>query len=221
MSVGLGAGVVSTTTDFSQGVLQTTNVPSDMAISGDGWFAVQSAAGNNYLTRQGDFVVDSNGYLRTPSGDYLMGTAGSTAPTTPGTGFPPDKIQIPRVIGSTTEPVVSYSVDSTGAVTVTGQSGSTEVVGYISLQHYSNNNGLQDEGNGLYSYNSAAGANQYFAGGQGGAGSIQTGVLEASNVDLSTEFSNMIIAQRGFEASARVISVSDTMLQTVTNLKQQ
>lgn len=221
VSVGLGAGVMSTTTDYGQGVFQRTNVPSDMAINGDGWFAVQSTSGSNYVTRKGDFVVDSNGYLRTTDGNFLMGTMGSTAPTTPGTGFPPDKIQIPTVIGTTTEPVVSYSIDTTGALTVTGQNGGTEVVGYISLQHYSNNNGLADQGNGLYSYNSAAGTNQYYLGGQSGTGSIETGVLEASNVDLSTEFSNMIIAQRGFEASARVISVSDNMLQTVTNLKQQ
>src|SRR5690349_12472905 len=71
LSVGLGAGVVSTTTDYSQGVFQRTNVPSDMAINGDGWFAVQSTGGNDYVTRKGDFIVDSNGFLRTSDGNFL------------------------------------------------------------------------------------------------------------------------------------------------------
>ncbi len=220
LGVGGGTQVDSTTTNFNQGVFQTTNVPSDMAINGDGWFAVQSVNGDNYVTRNGNFVEDSGGYLRTPDGDYLMGVSGSTPPTSPSTGFPPDKIQIPTTVASGS-PVVSYSVGSTGAVTVTGQDGSTQVAGYITLQHYDNNNGLTNTGGGLYSYQAAAGANHYYQGASSGVGTIHTGVLEASNVDLSTEFSNMIIAQRGFEAAARVISVSDNMLLTVTQLKTQ
>jgi flagellar hook protein FlgE len=226
LAVGLGVNVESTTTNFSQGVFQTTNVPTDMGINGNGWFSVQTVGGTDLLTRDGDFVEDSSGYLRTPDGAYLMGVMGATAPTTPTAGTAPDQIQIPATIpsaagGGATTPVVSFAVDSTGAITATGQDGSTATIGYITLQSYNNNNGLVDLGNNYYQYAAAAGPNQYYQASQAGAGTIQTGVLEASNVDLSTEFANMIIAQRGFEASARVITVSDDMLQTVTNLKQQ
>ena len=224
LSVGLGVQVSGTTTDFNQGVFQTTNVPTDMAINGSGFFVVQSVGGTNYVTRNGAFVEDSNGYLRTSNGDFLMGVEGSTAPTSPSTGYPPDKIQIPTSItgaGGAATPVVSFAVDPTGAVSVTGQDGTSQVVGFVTVQNYNNDNGLVDDGGGLYSYQAAAGTNQYFSGGDSGAGTIQTGVLEASNTDLSTEFANMIIAQRGFEAAARVISVSDNMLQTVTDLKTQ
>jgi flagellar hook protein FlgE len=224
LSVGLGTNVQSTTTNFSQGVFQTTNVPTDMGINGNGFFAVQTVGGTDLLTRDGDFVEDSNGYLRTPDGAYLMGVMGTTAPTSPTAGTPPDQIQIPATItgvGGATTAVVSFAVDSTGAITVTGQDGTSATVGFITLQQYNNNNGLVDIGNNYYEYAAAAGTNQYYQASQGGTGTIQTGVLEASNVDLSTEFANMIIAQRGFEASARVITVSDNMLQTVTNLKQQ
>src|SRR5262249_31117460 len=117
--------------------------------------------------------------------------------------------------------VASFAVDTTGAITVTGQDGSTQTVGYVMLQKFNNNNGLTNAGNSLYTYSPAAGDNNSYLADDAGVGTIQTGVLEASNVDLATEFSNMIIAQRGFEASARVITVSDDMLQTVTNLKQQ
>jgi flagellar hook protein FlgE len=221
LSVGLGTEVESTTTNFSQGVFQTTNVPTDMGINGNGWFAVQDANGDNYVTRNGDFVEDSNGYLRTPSGNYLMGVNGATPPTSPSTGFPPDKIQIPTTVTSGS-PVVSFTVDSTGAITVTGQDGTTQIAGYITVQSYNNDNGLTDSGNSLYSYTAAAGTNQYYqAASSSGVGTIQTGVLETSNVDLSTEFSNMIIAQNGFDAAAKVITTSDQLLQTVDQLIQQ
>lgn len=220
LGVGLGTQVDSTTTNFNQGVFQTTNVPTDMAINGNGWFAVQSVSGENYVTRNGDFVEDSNGYLRTPDGDYLMGVTGATPPTSPSSGFPPNKIQIPTTVASGS-PVVSYSVDTTGTITVTGQDGTTQIAGYITLQNYDNNNGLSNAGNSLYSYATAAGANQYFQGASSGTGTIQTGVLEASNVDLSTEFANMMIAQNGFDAAAKVITTSNQMLQTVTNLQMQ
>ena len=220
LGVGLGTEVESTTTNFNQGVFQTTNVPTDMGINGNGFFAVQDINGNNYVTRNGDFVEDSNGYLRTPNGDYLMGVNGATPPTSPSTGFPPNQIQIPTTVASGS-PVVSFSIDQTGTITVTGQDGSTSIAGYITLQNFNNNNGLTDVGNSMYSYGPAAGANQYYSAATSGVGSIQTGVLEASNVDLSTEFSNMIIAQNGFDAAARVITTSDDMLQTVTQLKTQ
>jgi flagellar hook protein FlgE len=221
LGVGLGANVTSTETNFNQGVFQTTNVPTDMGVNGNGFFAVQSVSGTNFVTRNGDFVEDSNGYLRTPDGNFLMGVMGTTPPVSPTTGFPPDQIQIPTTITASGSPVVSFAVDPTGTITATGQDGSTQTVGFVTLQNYNNDNGLVDVGNGLYQFGTAAGTNQYFQASNSGTGTIQTGVLEASNVDLSTEFANMIIAQRGFEASARVITVSDDMLQTVTNLKQQ
>jgi len=221
LSVGLGTNVESTTTNFNQGVFQTTNVPTDMGINGNGWFAVQDANGDNFVTRNGDFVEDSNGYLRTPSGNFLMGVNGTTPPVSPTTGFPPDKIQIPTTTTSAS-PVVSFTVDSTGTITVTGQDGTTNVAGYITVQNYNNQNGLTDAGNSLYSYTAAAGANQFYqAASSSGIGTIQTGVLETSNVDLSTEFSNMIIAQNGFDAAAKVITTSDQLLQTVDQLIQQ
>jgi flagellar hook protein FlgE len=220
LEVGLGVNVGSTETNFNQGVFQTTNVPTDMGINGNGWFTVQTVGGTNLLTRDGDFVEDSSGFLRTPDGAYLMGVSGTTAPTSPTAGSPPDKIQIPSTITATGSPVVSFAVDSTGAITATGQDGSTQTVGFVTVQSFSNNNGLVNLGSNYYQYAAAAGTNQYYQASQAGAGTIQTGVLEASNVDLSTEFANMIIAQRGFEAAAKVITTSDEMLQTVTNLKQ-
>jgi len=217
IAIGLGTGVNSTSTNFSQGVFQTTNVPTDLGINGDGFFAIQTSGGANLVTRNGSFVEDSNGYLRTANGSFLMGTESAVAPASPTAGFPPNKIQIPAAVASGS-PVVSFAIDQTGAITITGQDGTTQIAGYISLQKYANNDGLIDDGGGNYSYDPAAGTNQFFLGGSSGAGTIQTGVLEASNVDLSQEFSNMITAQSAFDASAKVITVSSQLLQTVNQL---
>jgi flagellar hook protein FlgE len=220
LAVGLGTNILSTTTNFNQGVFQTTNIPTDMGINGNGWFAVQDTNGNNFVTRNGDFVEDSNGYLRSPGGNYLLGVTGATPPTNPTAGYPPDKIQIPATVASGS-PVVGFNVDTTGTITATGQDGTTSVVGYITVQNYPNNNGLTDAGSGLYSYTTSAGTNQFYqAASSSSIGQIQTGVLETSNVDLSTEFSNMIIAQNGFDAAAKVITTSNELLTTVDHLIQ-
>src|ERR1700677_3596556 len=109
LGVGLGTEVLTTTTNFNQGVFQTTNVPSDMGINGNGFFSVQSISGNDYVTRNGEFVEDSQGFLRTATGNYLMGFAGAVPPVSPTAGFPPDKLQIPTTIAATGSPVVSYA----------------------------------------------------------------------------------------------------------------
>ena len=118
------------TTNFNQGVFQTTNVPTDMGINGNGLFAVQDCGRNRLCHAQWRSSWKTvSGYIRTPDGNYLMGVMGATAPTSPSTGFPPDKIQIPATVTSGS-PVVSFAVDSTGTITVTGQDGTTEIAGY-------------------------------------------------------------------------------------------
>ncbi len=95
LGVGLGTGVNNTTTNYDQGVFQTTNVPTDMGINGNGWFSVQSTGGTNYVTRNGDFIEDSDGYLSTPDGNFLMGVNGTIVPASPTAGFPPPTPSFP------------------------------------------------------------------------------------------------------------------------------
>ncbi len=220
LAVGLGATMNTTLTTFTQGAFQRTDVPSQLAISGEGFFGVQNANGDNFITRAGDFLVDSSGYIRSSEGLYLMGLAGTTPPTTPTAGFPPDKMQIPATVGAPAEDVVSYTFGLDGTITAVGSGGTSAIVGYVTLSKYNNDNGRNAVGGNLYAYNPAAGTNQYFQAGIGGAGTVQSGALELSNVDLAKEFSDMIVTQRGFDANARTITTSDEMLQTITTLKR-
>ncbi|GEM_PF-1346924 len=251
LTVGLGTQIVGTVRQFTQGAFQRTDVVSDLGIQGDGFFAVnlaETGVGVGYLTRAGNFVKDSEGYLRMPEGPYLLGdmnginivdatglASGAYVPAdanilTPvgSAGFPADRMRIPTTIAAgagvpaaaADEPVVNFSIRRDGMVTAVGSNGTLLDIGYVTVQKYSNNNGLKAEGGNLYTYTSGAGTNQFFAGTYGGSGSIQSGTLEISNVDMSREFSDMIITQRGFDANARTISTSDEMLQTLTNMKR-
>jgi flagellar hook protein FlgE len=232
LSVGLGSQIVGTVRQFTQGALQRTDVPTDLAIQGSGFFAVESDDGGTFVTRAGNFIRDQDGYLRTMNGMFVLGNQVSvtnpgpppvlslTPPALGGTaGFPSDRILVPDPLPNG-ERLASFSIGRDGLVSAVGADGVALSVAYIPLQKFANPNGLTDIGNNLFLVSAAAGDNRYFMAGRDGTGQIQSGALELSNVDMAKQFSQMIITQRSFEANARVISTSDEMLQTVTNIKR-
>jgi len=150
---------------------------------------------------------DSQGYLVTTKGQYVLGTVTATG-----------NIGRLQVNPATT---AAINVDAAGAVSATTAAGVTTQIGVLSLAKFANAPGLERMGDNLYraSNNSGAAVNGP-AGGAAGHGSIVPGALEMSNVDLALEFTNMIIAQRGFQANSRAITTSDDMLQELVNLKR-
>ncbi len=269
LDVGLGVRVTGTVTNFSQGAFETTSIPSNVAISGNGFFVINTSesqatgagTGTTLYSRAGDFTVNNEGYLMTADGYYVMGySAGSTGSAaepdttnTEATGFSGGTIysdfsasagtslsggqltaiQIPTVIqeetfnpstnpytAGTTTAVASYSVSSTGAITVVGEDGTNAIIGYLSLATFPSNDGLNSEGAGYYTQTQASGAPSISTPGEGEAGNVQGGAVELSNSDVATEFSDMIIIQNGYSANAKVITVSNEMLETADNLIQ-
>jgi flagellar hook protein FlgE len=122
--------------------------------------------------------------------------------------------------GSGIGSLVSFSVGQDGLVSGVFSNGRTQALGQIALAAFSNPSGLIKEGNSLYTTSANSGVPQIGVAGIGGRGTLSGGQLEGSNVDLGQEFTNMIIAQRGFEANAKVITTSDQLLQQLVNLKQ-
>ena len=112
--------------------------------------------------------------------------------------------------------ISGYSIDNNGIVTATYTNGELRKIAQVAVAGFDNPAGLEKVGDNLYSITSNSGDFD----GIGKAGNFNTGVLEMSNVDLSSEFTDMIITQRGFQANSRIISVSDEMLQELTNLKR-
>ena len=224
MQIGLGVGIQSISNLYTQGALSRTSVGTDLAITSAGFFVVQDPISNNeYVTRAGDFTVDETGYLVTNNGmrvqgfdDAALSNIGDILIDT--TGMP-----------ATSDPaatMVSFAIDSEGKVNVNLTDGTQFVRAQLLLQNFSNPQGLMKEGNNLYSGIGAAGPlggatnPTPAAAGTNGLGKIQAGALELSNVDLATEFTNLITTQRAYQANARVITTSDEMLQELVNLKR-
>ncbi len=241
IQVGLGVKVASVYTDFSQGSLTVNGVPSNLAINGGGFFMVcANQNGPNattppapiYYTRAGDFSVDSNGNLVTPNGYYLMGInqtptsattpAAPAATTTQPTTLTAININEITNTSAGTFPITNttpgnYTIGPNGLVTVpNATSGNPNNYYYIPLVNVENPNGLVKAGNSLYQASSATlpgGAPIYSAAGAGSAGQIQQGALEGSNVNLTSDMSNMIVAQTGYESNSKVINTVSQMDQ--------
>jgi flagellar hook protein FlgE len=122
--------------------------------------------------------------------------------------------------GSGIGSLVSFSVGQGGLISGVFSNGRTQALGQIALATFANPAGLIKEGSSLFTTSPDSGVAEIGVAGVGGRGTLTGGTLEGSNVDLGQEFTNMIIAQRGFEANAKVITTSDQLLQDLVNLKQ-
>jgi len=241
LQIGLGVEVGSIDNMMGTGSVQTTGNATDVAIQGDGFLVVQagqasaSAPGNTppangpqwtaadngnapiQYTRAGNLSLtpDANGntYLTTPSGQYVLGTFGPNAPAT-STTAPVSPIEIPA--GAT-----NIAIASNGEVTYTWTDGTSQTAGYIALATMANEAGMQRDGNSLWSTTSNTGTTvTYGQPGTGNIGQTISGELETSNVDMATEFTNMIEAQRGYQANAQTVTTADQMMQSVLQMKQ-
>ena len=207
--VGLGSQLGSIDNIHTQGFRQTTNNPLDFAIEGDGMFVVEEQGGSRYYTRAGNFYLDEEGYIVNPQGYYLIGYTGQDGNLTETQGriFIPNNAQ-------------SFSVQSNGIVNYVNENGETQIAGQILLAKFSNPAGLEKAGSNLFLDSPNAGNNGVAVPESAGVGSVISGALEMSNVDLAEEFTEMITAQRGFQANTRIITTSDEILQELVNLKR-
>jgi flagellar hook protein FlgE len=351
IQVGLGVRVAGTSTDFSQGALQTTGRSTDMAIQGDGFFVVKQA-GQALYTRAGSLSFDATGRLVNPDGAVLQGwlangathvvnpngpttdlifpqgqiiPSTATADITVGGNLPPTMpITAPATTASTSSSITvydsqgnavpvtltftydpatapnpwkvaatdaanvslgtqalafsgtgnlttpaapgtfaitggalgalsvkvglqapgtplvsfggtpsataisqdgapsgtlqSFSVASSGTVSGVFSNGQSEVLGQVALADFNNPMGLDHVGGSLYRTTANSGIAQVGVSGTGARGLISSGTVEMSNVDLAAQFTQLIVAQRGFEANTKVIHTSDTILQDLINL---
>jgi flagellar hook protein FlgE len=115
--------------------------------------------------------------------------------------------------------LASYSISPDGTIQGVFTNGMKQPLGQIAMATFNNPGGLNKVGNSEYSSTVNSGQAQIGTAGTGSRGQLAAGELEGSNVDLSQEFSNLIIAQRGFEANSKVITTSDEVLQDLVNLK--
>ena len=202
VQIGLGVQVAGTATDFTEGSSQATGVISNLLINGDGFFAV-TKNGQQLYTRAGDFTLDSAGNLVTPDGAIVEDTAGNPL----------------NLAALTSGTYVSWSIDANGNINAVDPAGNTTTLGQIGLATFPNPGGLARAGDNEWIATPNSGAANLGAPNSGSRGSVTSGAVEMSNVDLAKELTNLIIAQRGFQANSKVITTSDEILQTLVNLK--
>ena len=195
LQIGTGVRPVATERIFTQGNMQQTGNPLDVAVNGGGFFQVQMPDGTTAYTRDGSFHVNAQGQLVTSSG-YQVQPA----------------ITIPNN-------ALSVTIARDGVVSVTRAGTATPTqVGTLQLASFINPAGLQSMGENLYLETAASGTPSANTPGTNGLGVLNQGYVETSNVNVVEELVNMIQTQRAYEINSKSIQASDQMLQKLTQL---
>lgn len=229
--VGLGMGISGIKTNMTAGSQESTGNALDFYIGGSGFFIVKAADGNEYYTRNGSLDVDSAGNLIAGAGNFVRGVMVKN--TDLGTASLTNYTSTTAMSNIKIDPAFfkDYAIDNNGVITAVVKAKDTDFpdtlnvgdkvqIGRIVMGTFINPSGMEKAGGSLYSASANSGTVKYDYANEGAAGSLKSGCLEMSNVDLATEMTNMIIMQRGFQANARVITTSDTMLEELVNLKR-
>ena len=195
LQVGLGVRTVSTTRNFTQGSLQQSGNPLDLAIKGQGFFQVQLPDGTTGYTRDGSFQVNSQGQVVTNAGLTVQ----------PGITVPGNALSI------------SIGADGTVSAQVPGQV-NPQTLGQIQLANFVNPAGLEPAGQNVFTETASSGTPSPGQAGQNGLGTIAQGFLETSNVNVVQELVNMIQTQRAYELNSKAVQTSDQMLQRLTQI---
>lgn len=196
IQLGLGVRPGAVYRDNTQGTIRATDNELDVAITGRGFFQVDMPSGDTAYTRDGTFQVNENGELVTSQGYTIQ----------PGITIPQNATQ------------VDISEQGEVFVTIPGQA-TAQNVGQIQLATFINPAGMDAVGDNLFLETEASGSPITGNPGQDEFGNLRQGALEQSNVDVVEEITMLITAQRAYEMNSNVISTSDEMLQTVSQLR--
>jgi flagellar hook protein FlgE len=225
--VGTGVSLVDVSNSFAQGSIDSTGQPYDMAIDVSGFFLVRDTTNNTiYATRAGDFRADKDGFLTTTDGYRVQGEI----PGSPGVS---SDIKITLTPGTPALPAdteaVSWRIETNGDVNLTLRSTlvpppatppSPLKIAQIQVQTFRDINALTKVGSNRFSNLASAGPVGMGTPGQAGRGQLRWQALEQANVDLATQFTDLMVTQRGYQANAKIITTSDEILQELINLKR-
>jgi len=196
LQVGLGVRTVATSRQFSQGNLQQTTNPLDVAIKGNGFFQIDMPDGTVGYTRDGAFQVNANGQLVTNNGYLVQGGA----------------ITVPANAQN-----VTIGADGIVTVSLPGVA-APQQIGQLQTATFINPAGLDPKGHNLYAETAASGPPTAGTPGVNGLGSLTQGFIETSNVNVVEELVGMIQTQRAYELNSKAIQTSDQMLAKLGQL---
>lgn len=190
---GIGVGLANVARQFEAGEMKQTDSAYDVAVRGDGFISIAMPDGSKAVTRGGTLKVNADGMLATQAG----------MPLRPGIAIPDDATSL------------RISADGRVQVSLPNQAGLQDI-GQIELVRFARPDQLAMRGDNLYAVTDAAGE----AIGSDGAGSVQQGFLESSNVKMVDEMVNLMLAKRAYDASVKVIQAADEMAAAANNLRK-
>ncbi|MES2293079.1 MAG: flagellar basal-body rod protein FlgG [Pseudomonadota bacterium] len=198
IQIGAGVRTAAIYRITTQGDLQSTGNPYDVAVQGSGYFRIQQADGTDAYTRSGNFSLSPQGQLITQDGLVVQ----------PGIAIPQNTL--------------SVQINAQGQVNATVAGNTTpQTVGQLELTRFPNEAGLNAIGGNLYLETPASGSPQAGVPGSVGYGTVQQGYLETSNVNSVDEITALITAQRAYEMNSKVVKAADEMLQQTAQLGGQ
>jgi flagellar hook protein FlgE len=211
VQVGTGVQLGSINTNFTQGALAGTGKATDLGVSGNGYFVVQDASGKQFATRDGAFHFVAN--TTTPTSGDLVNAQGYNVLDKNGAAV--------TVANYSTS--ASVNIGSDGTVTAYAADGTATVGSQIGLQKIPDESRLLKQGDNLYDFAATGAVPLSTTAGvpnSTGLGLIRSSSLELSNVDLTDQFADLITTQRSFQAGSRLVTVSDSVLEDIVNLKR-
>lgn len=214
---GIGSAVQSIDQNFSLGPTQQTGGALDMAINGEGFFTkVSPVTGKTFYTRNGNFTLDGGGFVTDVQGSRLqvlpVDAAGNVTSTTP------IDAQAPLVSGTGFD-FMAVTIKADGSVIASYADGSVANVGKVALASFVSPSGLLQIGGQDWQATGISGPATYGQPGAARFGTILSGSLEQSNVDIAEEMVGLITAQRYFQANAKAIDTATQLSQTIINLR--
>jgi flagellar hook protein FlgE len=223
VKLGAGAVVGEVTRITQQGPMVTTNASLDLAITGGGYFVygdttsaspTRATAGTetvNSYSRAGQLTLNKDGYLVDPSGAPLLGYKALAGNVFSGTASP---INVFAALGGDPTQMQSLSVSQSGVISATKADGTMVKVASVAMANFRNENGLQERGGNKLVATEGSGAAEMGFAGKDGLGQVQQGVLESTNVDITTELMHMVTAQQAYNGNSRALQTTSEMIRS-------
>ena len=214
---GIGATLESITQNFALGPIEQTGSALDLAVNGDGFFTTRAAlTGNTQFTRNGAFTIDEGGFIQDGAQNRLqllpVDAAGVATSTTP------VDAQVPATNAAGSE-FAGVTVNTDGSVVASYADGTNTRIGKVVLATFISPQGLKQLGSSNWAATGLSGTPRYGLPAEGLNGSLLSGAIERSNVDIAEELVGLITAQRNFQANAKAIDTATQISQTVINLR--
>lgn len=215
---GIGSSTSSISQNYSEGSIKQTGVATNLAVNGTGFFTtVSPTGGQTYYTRNGDFTLNSSGYLVDTNGNEVqmlpVSSTGTVTSTTPQAA----KVALTDSSGAT---LTGVTVNSTGQIVASYTDGTSSTAGAVALANFTSPSGLMQVGDQDWQATGLSGTATYNAPGTTGFGTVLSGSLEASNVDVSSQLVGLIDAQQYFQGNSKAISTGNQMVNYIMQATQ-